>query len=113
MPPACVDAAVAGVEADYAAALAAIPDGRAEDRGVAAVGRRGGDPRSAGDGSRSRATDGGQALLTGDPLFPRAHDRASTASRPGTPFAFAPQLGEMAPFVLRDGSQFRPARRTR
>ena len=27
---------------------------------------------------------------------------------PGTPFAFAPHWGEVTPFVLKDGSQFRP-----
>ena len=27
---------------------------------------------------------------------------------PGTPFAFAPHWGEVTPFVLHDGSQFRP-----
>jgi hypothetical protein len=32
----------------------------------------------------------------------------------GTPFAFYPRLGEdLAPFVLKDGSQFRPGPRTR
>lgn len=33
-PPACVDAGVASVEADYTAALAAIPDGRHKARGI-------------------------------------------------------------------------------
>ena len=47
-PQACIDAGVASVEADYATALAAIPDGRPKTRGIdAGTGRRRGHPRPA------------------------------------------------------------------
>ena len=65
VPQECITAAVAGVETDYDAALDAVPDGRAKDRGVA-LGR---------DAAAAildlRETDGAQELLTGDPLYPQ------------------------------------------
>jgi PAP2 superfamily len=102
VPPACVDAAVASVEADYTAALAAVPDGRAENRGVA-VGRA-----AAAAILALRANDRMQELLVGDPAYSEGTLPGEYRFTPGTPFAFAPRLGEVAPFVLRDGSQFRP-----
>ncbi|MEO8689554.1 MAG: vanadium-dependent haloperoxidase [Solirubrobacteraceae bacterium] len=98
---ACVDAAVASVEADYAAALAGVPDGRAKVRGIA-VGQA-----AAAAILELRSTDRAQELLVGDPFYPQS-------TLPGEyrftvdPFAFAPKLGEMTPFVLREGSQYRP-----
>ncbi len=104
VPQASVDAAVASVEADYTAALAAVPDGRAENRGVA-VGQA-----AAAAILALRANDGAQDLLVGDPAYPQGTGPGEYRFTPtvGTPLAFAPRLGRMATFVLRDGSQFRP-----
>jgi hypothetical protein len=99
---ACVDAAVAGVEADYVAALSAIPDRRAKTRGVA-VGQA-----AAAAILSLRSTDGAQDVLVGDPAYPQGTLPGEYRFTPGTPFAFAPRLGELTPFVLRDSSQFLP-----
>ena len=49
----CIDAGIASVEADYAAALAAIPDDPAKAQGIArGTGRGGGDPRPESRGRR-------------------------------------------------------------
>ena len=102
VPPACVDAAVASVEADYVAALDAVPDGRGKTRGLA-VGQA-----AAAAILALRASDGAQTLLVGDPAYGEGTLPGEYRFTPGTPFAFAPRLGELTPFVLRDGSQFRP-----
>jgi hypothetical protein len=101
-PPACIDAAVAGVERDYAAALSAVRDGRAKARGVA-VGRG-----AAAAILALRARDGAQEVLVGDPAYPEGTLPGEYRFTPGTPFAFAPRLGKLTPFVMRDGAQFRP-----
>jgi hypothetical protein len=96
----CAPAAVAGVEADYAAALAAIPDGRAEDQGVQL-------------GRAAAATI--LAVRTGDgadtPLFDTAYPQGTAPGEyrftPGFSFAFAPGWADVTPFVLKDSSQFR------
>jgi hypothetical protein len=96
----CVPASVEGVEDDYAAALSAIPDGRAETRGVQ-LGRA--------------AAAAIVALRTGDgadtPLFDTAYPQGTAPGvyrfTPGFSFAFAPGWAGVAPFVLRDSSQFR------
>ena len=103
VPQECADAAVASVEADYAAALDAIRDGRAKTRGVAVgAGRRGRHPRPQG-----RRTSWNE-LLVGDPDYEEGTEPGEYRFTPGTPFAFGPRFGELEPFVLRDGSQFRP-----
>ena len=96
----CAPPAVAGVEDDYAAALAAIPDGRAEDQGVQL-------------GRAAAATI--LAVRTGDgadtPLFDTAYPQGTVPGAyrftPGFAFAFAPGWADVTPFVLRDSSQFR------
>ena len=100
--PACIDAGVASVETDYAAALGAIRDGRSKTRGIA-VGQA-----AAAAILALRATDGAQTLLVGDPTYPEGTLPGEYRFTPGTPFAFAPRLGEMPPFVLRSSSQFGP-----
>jgi hypothetical protein len=55
-----------------------------------------------------RAQDGAQTLLVGDPAYRQGILPGEYRFTPGTPFAFAPRLGELTPFVLSDGSQFRP-----
>ncbi len=102
VPQKCVDDAVAGVEADYVAALSALPGGRAKTRGVA-VGRA-----AAAAILSLRSTDGAQALLVGDDQYPQGTLPGVYRFTPGTPFAFAPKLGKLTPFVLRDSSQFLP-----
>ncbi len=102
VPPACVDAAVASVEADYAAALAEIPDGRRKARGVA-VGRA-----AAAAILALRANDGNRDLLVPDLGYPEGTTPGAYRFTPGATFAFAPGLGSEPPFVLRDGAQFRP-----
>ena len=100
-PPTCGAAGVASVEADYAEALAAIPDGPAKTRGDR--GRRGrgrGHPRPASCGRL------GHPLVDFD--YPQGTDPGEYRFTPGTPFAFAPGWSEVTPFVLRDSSQFRP-----
>ena len=99
-PPACVQAGVASVEADYTAALAAIPDGRHKARGIE-VGQA-----SAAAILALRAADGsGTPLVVED--FPQGTDPGEYRFTPGTPFAFAPGWQDVTPFVLEDSSQFR------
>jgi len=96
----CAGSAVAGVETDYAAALAAITDGPAKDQGVQL-------------GRAAAATI--LALRTGDgadaPLFDTAYPQGTAPGEyrftPGFSFAFAPGWADVTPFVLRDSSQFR------
>jgi hypothetical protein len=96
----CIGAAVATVEADYAAALGQIPDGRAKTRGLA-VGRQ-----AAAAIVALRANDGADTLLL-DVGFPEGTDPGAYRFTPGSPFAFAPGWAAVTPFVLRDASQFR------
>ncbi len=96
----CAPAAVAGVETDYAAALATITDGPAKDQGVQL-------------GRAAAATI--LAVRTGDgadtPLFDTTYAQGTAPGvyrfTPGFSFAFAPGWADVTPFVLRDSSQFR------
>jgi len=101
LKPACVDAAAASVEADYTAALAAIGDSAAKTRGIA-LGQA-----AAGAILRVRSKDHMQRLLLPDFDYDEGSDPGEYRFT-GLPFAFASHLGRLAPFVLRDGSQFRP-----
>lgn len=98
-------AGVASVEADYAAALAAIPDGTAKDQGVY-LGRAAAAvilAMRAGDGSDDTA----DTPLT-DPGYPQGTQPGEWRFTPDVPFAFLPKWGDVTPFVLSDSSQFRP-----
>ena len=100
--PSCIDAGVASVEADYMVALAAVRDGRAKTRGVALG-------KAAAAAIRAlRAGDLLTELLGADDAYPEGTAPGQYRFTPGTPFAFGPRLGEVKPFVLNDGSQFRP-----
>jgi hypothetical protein len=100
-PPACVQAGVASVEADYTAALAAIPDGRHKARGIE-VGQA-----AAAAILALRAADGSDTpLVVND--YPQGTAPGEYRFTPGTPFAFAPGWGDVTPFVLDHSSQFRP-----
>jgi hypothetical protein len=101
--PVCIQAAVGGVEADYAAALAAIPSGTAKTKGIA-VGEA-----SAAAILALRQGDGSDTPLL-DFNYPQGTNPGEYRfTSPVTgPFVFAPGWADVTPFVLRDGSQFRP-----
>ena len=101
LPADCISAGIASVEADYAAALAAIPDGVAKTRGVA-LGHA-----AAAAILALRAADGFDTPPI-DPTYQEGTAPGEYRYTPGTPFAFAPHWGDVTPFVLKDGSQFRP-----
>jgi hypothetical protein len=102
LPAECIDAGVASVEADYAAALDAIPVGRAKTRGIALG-------QDAADAILSLRASDGYDTPPVDPNYQEGTAPGEYRYTPGTPFAFAPHLGEdLTPFALRDGSQFRP-----
>ncbi|HEV2951119.1 MAG TPA: vanadium-dependent haloperoxidase, partial [Actinomycetota bacterium] len=102
LPADCIAAGVASVEADYVAALDAIPNGMAKTRGIA-LGQEAADAILA-----LRASDGYDTPPV-DPNYQEGTAPGEYRYTPGTPFAFAPHLGEdLTPFALRDGSQFRP-----
>jgi len=100
-PQTCGDAGVASVEADYTAALTAIPDGPAKTRGLA-VGKA-----AAAAVLTLRASDGSDTPLL-DPGYPQGTAPGEYRFTPGTPFAFAPGWAHVTPFVLRRAEQFRP-----
>jgi hypothetical protein len=100
-PQSCIDAGVASVESDYAAALDAIPDGRRKARGLAV-----------GHGAATavlalRSGDGADTTLL-DFAFPQGTAPGEWIFTPDRPFAFAPGWAHVTPFVLDDATQFRP-----
>jgi len=102
---ACIQAAVAGVEADYTAALAAIPGGAAKTEGIA-LGQAAAAAIIAlrtGDGSDTPLLDFNypQGTQPGEYRF---------TSPDTAPFVFAPGWADVTPFVLKDSSQFRPGK---
>lgn len=100
-PPECVSAGLASVEADYATALAAIPDGAAKMQGIA-LGQA-----SAAAILAARADDGSDTpLVVTD--FVQGTEPGEYRFTPGFDFVFAPGWGNVTPFVLVDGSHFRP-----
>ena len=100
----CVAAsgAVATVDAAYAAALGAIPDGRAKRQGVA-LGQA-----AAAAILALRAGDGSDTPLF-DTAYPQGTQPGEYRFTPGFDFAFAPGWADVTPFVLNDSSQFRPS----
>ena len=99
-PPACGQAGAASVEADYAAALAEIPDGAAKTQGLAL----GHDAAAA--ILSLRADDGSDTPLIVEDS-PQGTEPGEYRFTPGTPFQFAPGWADVTPFVLRTSSQFR------
>ena len=97
----CIGAGQASVEADYAAALAAIPDGPAKTAGLD-LGRQ-----AAAAILTRRAGDGSDTALT-DPLYEGGTEPGEYRFTPGFDFVFAPGWGGVTPFVLDRSSQFRP-----
>jgi hypothetical protein len=98
--PQCVQDGIASVEADYTRALEEIATGDPKTRGIA-VGQAAADAVLA-----LRAADGSDTPLV-DPDYPQGTEPGQYQFTPGTPFAFAAGWGEVTPFVLRRGSQFR------
>ena len=101
-PPACLEAAVAGVEADYAAAIATIRDGAAKTLGIR-VGRA-----AAAAIVALRARDGSDTPLQ-DFNYPQGTEPGEYRFTPGFNFVLAPGWADVAPFVLKHSSQFRPS----
>jgi hypothetical protein len=102
LPADCINAGIASVEADYAAVLGAIPSGAAKTQGIA-VGQA-----AAAAILALRSADGFDTPLV-DPNYEEGTAPGEYRYTPGTPFAFAPGLGDdLTPFVLADASQFRP-----
>jgi hypothetical protein len=100
-PAVCLQNGINSVEADYAAALAAIPDGPAKSVGIM-LGQA-----SAAAILAARVGDGsGTPLL--DFGYPQGTGAGEWRFTPDLPFAFAPGWGNVTPFVLRHASQFRP-----
>jgi PAP2 superfamily len=100
VPQACRTAGIASVEADYTAALAAIPDGPAETQGVE-VGAA-----AAAAILTLRADDGSDTPLL-DFAYPQGTEPGEYRFTSATfPFAFAPGWGDVTPFVLHSSSQF-------
>src|SRR2546426_131461 len=97
----CIDAGVASVEADYTAALAAIPDDQAKAQGIA-VGQAAAVAILA-----LRAADGavGPFLNFSCPQDTQPGEYQCT---PGSPFIAFEVWENVTPFVLKDSSQFRP-----
>ena len=100
-PPACLDAGIASVEADYAAALSLIPAGPPRAAGIA-LGQA-----SAAAILALRVGDGSDTPLL-DPNFPQGTEPGEWRFTDDL-FAFAPGWGDVRPFVLQHANQFRPA----
>ncbi len=100
--PTCINAGVASVEGDYAAAIARIPAGTAKTAGVQAG------SRAAKAVLALRSHDGSNTPLQ-DPTYPQGTTPGAYRFTPGQTFAFAVGWGKVTPFVLRNSNQFTPA----
>lgn len=99
----CRGPAVEVAETAYAQALAAIPDGSAETRGVA-LGEAAAEAILA-----ERADDGSDTpLIVAD--FPEGTEPGEWRFPPTAPFAFAPGWGEVEPFAIPGSAAFHVAR---
>ena len=97
----CIDAGIASVEADYAAALAAIPDDPTKAQGIA-VGQA-----AAAAILALRAADGAVGPFLNF-RCPQGTKPGEYQCTPGTPFIVFEVWGNVIPFVLNHSSQFRP-----
>jgi hypothetical protein len=97
----CVGTGVAVTEAAYTAAMAAVPAGAARDAGVAAG------HAAAAAILAMRADDGSDVPLI-DENFPQGDEPGEYRFTPEVPFVFLPEWGNVTPFALNRGSQFRP-----
>jgi hypothetical protein len=99
-PAPCIAAGIASAEADYAAALAAIPAGLAKDQGIVLG------SAAAAAIIALRAGDGSDTPLL-DFNYPQGDEPGEYRFTPGVTFAFAPGWGNVTPFVLNRASQHR------
>ena len=99
-PSPCVAAGIASAEADYVAALAAIPAGTVKSQGIA-LGQA-----SAAAILKVRANDGSDTPLL-DFGYPQGVNPGEYRFTPGVTFAFAPGWGSVTPFALNHASQYR------
>ena len=98
---ACVQAGIASVEADYAAAIAALPNNAARMQGIL-VGQS-----SAAAIVVLRAGDGSDQPL-GNPAYMQGTEPGEFRFVPGFDFAAGEAWAHVTPFVLNHASQFRP-----
>jgi hypothetical protein len=101
--PSCIENGIATADADYAAALAQIPDGPRKDRGIALG-------QAAARAILTLRTGDGSDTLLADSNYPQGILPGEYRFAPGLPFAFAPGWGNVTPFALKKGSQFRAGR---
>ena len=97
----CLATSLAGVEADYAATLAAIPDGLAKTQGVA-IGQTAAAQilaRRSGDGSDTPYLDS---------AYPQGTQPGQYRYTAPFNFVVAPGWATVTPFVLSDSAQYRP-----
>ena len=99
--PACPAPGIASAEADYAAALALIPDGTAKTQGIQ-IGQA-----AAAAIVALRAGDGSELDLL-DPNYPTGTGPGEFRFPPGNTAAFGTNWGKVTPFILQHPSQFRP-----
>jgi hypothetical protein len=97
----CIAAGIASVEADYAAALGMIQTGPAKTQGTM-IGHM-----AAAAILNLRAADGADTPLL-DFNYPEGAKPGEWRFTPGLPFAAAVGWGQVTPFALNEGSQFRP-----
>jgi hypothetical protein len=97
----CIDASVASIKNDYAAALADIPEGAPKTQGIV-IGRTAATAILA-----LRVADGSDTLVL-DFDYPQGTDPGEYRFPPEAPFTFMPGWGDVMPFVLHHSAQFRP-----
>jgi hypothetical protein len=98
---ACVQAGIASVEADYSAAIAALPNNAARMLGIQ-LGQS-----SAAAIVALRSGDGSDKSQV-DPNYPQGVEPGEFRFVPGFDIAFGEAWGDVTPFVLNHASQFRP-----
>jgi hypothetical protein len=102
--PACVQAGIASVEADYAAAIAALPNNAARMLGIQ-VGQA-----SAAAIVSLRSGDGSEnSQINPNCPDPNKTEAGEFLCVPGFPIVAAESWGHVTPFVLHHVSQFRPS----
>ena len=100
-PPVCVQAGIASVQADYVAAIGALPDNPAKMQGIL-VGQS-----SAAAIIELRVGDGSDKPL-GNPDYEQGTQPGEFRFVPGFDFAAGEAWAHVTPFVLSQASQFRP-----
>jgi len=99
--PACIPAGIASTEADYAAALASIPNGPAKTQGIALG-------NAAAEAILTARADDGAVGPFLNFNCPEDTDPGEYQCTPGTPFIAFERWENVTPFVLHHSSQFRP-----